>query len=91
MSANEDLDQRLARLADQTASLRPSPKFSERTMLAVQAEAALGSRLTLTRGARRFVPVALAFALGALSWAVVSEREATQSIATSFGSLELEW
>jgi hypothetical protein len=60
-------------------------------MLAVHAEAALGFRLTLSRGARRFVPVALAFALGAVSWAVASEREATQAIATSFGSLELEW
>ena len=91
MSPNEDLDERLARLASETASLRPSREFCERTMLAVQADAALSFRFGLSRGARRFVPVALAFALGAVSWAVASEREATQSIATSFGSLELEW
>ena len=91
MSPNEDLEERLARLARHTASLRPSRGFSERVMLAVQAEAALGFGFSLSRGARRFVPLALAFALGSVSWAVVSEREATQSMATSFGTLELEW
>jgi hypothetical protein len=87
----EDIDERLARLARDTRSLGPSREFSRRTMLAIQAEAALGFGSGLSRVARRFVPVALAFALGAVVWAVASEREATLQMATSFGSLEYEW
>jgi hypothetical protein len=91
MSPHEGLDQRLARLAEQTTSLGPRREFLQRTMVAIQAEAALSFRFGLSRGARRFVPIALALALCAVSWAVVSEREATELVATSFGNLELEW
>ena len=91
MKPPEDIDERLARLADETATLCPTPGFSARTMLAVQAEAALSLRANLSRGARRFVPVAMVFALSAVWWAVVSERQATQALATSFGAMELEW
>ena len=91
MKPTEDIDQRLARLSDQTASLRPTPEFSQRTMLAIQAEAALTFPSSLSRGARRFVPVALVLALSAVFWAVASERQATQALATSFGAVELDW
>lgn len=91
MKPTEDIDQRLARLSDQTAPLGPTPEFSRRTMLAIQAEAALGLPSSSWRGARRFVPVALAFALGAVFWAVASERQATQALASSFGAMELDF
>lgn len=87
----EDIEERLARLARQTASLRPSREFSRRTMLAIHAEAALGFRSSLSRVAQRFVPVALIFALGAVVWAVASEREATLQMARSFAAPEYEW
>ncbi|HWA75955.1 MAG TPA: hypothetical protein VG937_26640 [Polyangiaceae bacterium] len=91
MSANDDVEARLGRLGASTASLRPSPGFRERTLRAIQAEASVSLRANLSWGARRFMPIALAFALGAVSWAVLSEHALTATLATSFGEMELEW
>jgi hypothetical protein len=91
MSANDELELRLARLSASTAALRPTSGFRERTLLAIQAERGLSLRANLFWGARKFMPIAVAFALGAVSWAVLSERELSAALATSFGEMELEW
>jgi hypothetical protein len=91
MSANDELEPRLARLRASTAGVRPTPGFRERTLTAIQAERGLSLPVNLFWGARRFMPIALAFALGAVSWAVLSERELSTALATSFGEMELEW
>lgn len=91
MSADQELDSRLNRLAASTTSLRATPGFHERTLRAIQAEAGLHLRANLSWGARRCMPVALVFALGAVSWAISSEHALRATLATSFAELELEW
>jgi hypothetical protein len=88
---SEDFEQRLARLATSTAAIRATQGFSRRVLLSIQLEAASGFRGSLSRGVRRFVPVALVFALAAVFWAIDSESAARQAMATSYGVLELEW
>lgn len=87
----EDVELRLKRLAQDTRAVRSTRGFSHRVLLAIQLEAALAFRVGLAGGARRFVPVALMFALAAVVWAVDSESSVRQAMATSYGALELEW
>lgn len=89
--SGDDLDARLKRLATSTAAVRPTSGFRERTLRAIQAEPGLSLRANLYWAARRFMPVALVFALSAVSWAVLSEHALSTTLATSFAEMELEW
>lgn len=91
MKETDEIELRLARLSASTVSLRPTPGFRERTLRAIQAEQGLSLRANLSWGAQRFMPIALAFALGAVSWAVLSEHALTTTLATTFGEMDFEW
>lgn len=86
----EDLDQRLERMASATDGIRPRPGFNQRVMLAVLAEQ---PSLTedLWSAARRLVPVALLAAVLGLVWAVESDRSVDDALALSDDTVELAW
>jgi hypothetical protein len=88
---DRQIDDRLLRLERETRQLRPSRDFSARVMAAVHAEGAVGGLVGFARVARRVLPVAMLLAIGAVSWAIESERSADDALAVSYGALELDW
>jgi hypothetical protein len=86
----EDIEQRLARLAGATDALRPSAGFSARVMLALDAEAAPSFLEAAWFSARRLVPVAAVAAALAVVWAVQVDNSVDDEIATSYAAVELE-
>jgi hypothetical protein len=86
---NEDMDERLARLSDATASLGPSAGFSSRVMQRIAEEPAAG--LTALRlPAWRFFPIGALAAALALFWAVSVQGEVDEAMAVS-DDTELSW
>jgi hypothetical protein len=91
MTFPEDDEVKFARLARQTADIRPSAGFSARVLQAVDQGRGFGLAPSLAQSARRLLPVALLCAFGALSWAFVSERSATVAVASSYGEMEFDF
>ncbi|HET7541961.1 MAG TPA: hypothetical protein VFK05_18940 [Polyangiaceae bacterium] len=92
MSEQEDIEQRLSRLAGATDALRPSRGFSARVMLALASDVqAAPSFLEATWfSARRLLPVAAIAAAMAVVWAVQVDGSVDDELATSYASVELE-
>jgi hypothetical protein len=87
----ERVEMRLEELRARTESVRARPGFQARVMLAVAREAAGAFRAEVTRAARRFVPVALAVALGAALWAGGGHEPTSSEVAQAELSWELSW
>ena len=91
MTAQEDIDQRLARLSDATHGLRPSTGFSARVMLAVEhVERAPNLFESAWFSARRLVPVAAIAAALAVVWAVQVDGTVDDELATTYASIGFE-
>jgi hypothetical protein len=86
----EDIEQRLARLAGATGAVRPSAGFSARVMLAIDTEAAPSFLEAAWFSARRLVPVAAIAAALAVVWAVQVDNSVDDELATSYAAVELE-
>jgi hypothetical protein len=93
----ESVDERLDRLARETASLKPRAGFNQRVMAAIQAEAAAASAPRgvswlsgVAMSSRRvLITAALAAACG-VALAAVGERSANESLAASYTAVEME-
>lgn len=92
----ESVDERLGRLARETAPLKARAGFNQRVMAAIQAEAAASApRGTswlsgVTMSSRRvLISAALAAACG-IALAAVGERSANESLAASYTAVEME-
>ena len=90
MTDLEDIDQRLARLAQTSEGLRPSAGFSARVMRAVERTAAPSLLESAWFSARRLLPVAAVAAALAVVWAVQVEGSVDDELASSYASAELE-
>lgn len=90
MMGEENLDQRLERLARATHELSARPGFRNRVLSAVKERAPSWITWGLAP-ARRLLPVAALAAVAALLWAVQSERSIDDELAASYASVEIEW
>lgn len=90
MNEQEDIEQRLSRLAGATEGLRPSAGFSARVMLSIEAEAAPTFLEATWFSARRLVPVAAIAAALAVVWAVQVDGSVDDALASSYAAVELE-
>lgn len=93
MSEQRELDDTLERLAKATEAIGPTPGFSQRVMGAVAAAgpAPMGWLDAALRSSRRIVPVALLAAALATVWAARSSGRVNESLAASYGAMELDW
>ena len=90
MSEQEDIEQRLSRLAGASDALRPSAGFSARVMLAIDGRAAPSFFEATWFSARRLLPAAAIAAAMAVVWAVQVDGSVDDELATSYASVELE-
>jgi len=90
VNEQEDIEQRLSRLAGATDALRPSAGFGARVMLAIEAKAAPSFLEATWFSARRLVPVAAIAAALAVVWAVQVDGSVDDELATSYAAVELE-
>jgi hypothetical protein len=86
----EDIDQRLARLASATHALRPSAGFAARVWQAIDAEARPSFWENAWFSSRRLLPVAAIAAALAVGWAVQVDRSVDDELATSYASVGFE-
>lgn len=90
METQEDIDARLARLGSATERIGASPAFSARVMDAVLGEIR-PSWLDLVRSASfRILPVAALAAVIALALAAESQRSLEETLAASYGAVDIE-
>ncbi len=88
---DEAMDERLAKIGQRTATLRPRGGYSDRVMRAVQASQGVGVIDGMLGAARAFMPVAVMAAALAVGWAVRADRAADLALASSFDAVEMEW
>ncbi len=86
----KDIDDRLERLAKETASVAPRRDFADSVMLAVDATN-VGWWTDVPRVARRLIPALALVAAFAVAWAVRSTRDVDDALVGSFDGLEIEW
>lgn len=89
MSHEEDIDQKLARLAGATEGVQPRADFSRRVMQRI-GEPQLGTLYALRTPARRFFPLGVLAAAMALFWAVSVDGQVDDALASS-DDMELVW
>lgn len=89
MSHEEDIDEKLARLAGATARVGPRADFSSRVMQRI-GEEQLGTLYALRTPARRFLPLGMLAAAMALFWAVSVDNQVSEALASS-DDMELVW
>jgi hypothetical protein len=90
--SQEDIGDRLARLARATDHVGPSAGFSDRVLAAVNAEPAeQGFWVDLPRASRRLVPVLALVAAAAVTLAIRSARDVDDALVGSFDAMEIEW
>jgi hypothetical protein len=88
VSADDDLDARLARLARATEAIQPSPGFSARVMDALPSET---SWLAGVSGSsRRFLSLAAVLAVGAVAWAAHGETSMDDALAATYGAVDVD-
>lgn len=90
MSHEEDIDEKLARLAGATAGVRPRADFSSRVMQRIGQEQPLGTLYALRTPARHFLPLGVLAAAMALFWAVSVDNQVSDALASS-DDMELVW
>jgi len=88
VSEQEDLEQRLARIAGATDALRPSAGFGARVMAAIDHAPPPSFLETTWLSARRLLPVAALAAAMAVVWAVQVDGTVDDELATSYSSIE---
>ena len=88
---DEAMDERLAKIGQRTAALRPRVGYSDRVMRAVQASQGVGMIDGMLGAARAFMLVAVMAAALAVGWAVRTDRAADLALASSFDAVEMEW
>lgn len=91
MNEHEDMNARFERLARGTAAIRASRGLSSRVLARVENSGASGPWGWLVPSARRWLPVALACAVAAIAWALVSDRAASRALASSYAEMELDF
>ena len=89
MSHEQDIEARLARLAECTAGLGPRAGFSARVMQRIGQEQ-LGTLYALNAPARRFLPLGMLAAALAMVWAVSVSGQVDEALAAS-DDTELSW
>jgi hypothetical protein len=89
MSHEEDIDARLARLANATAGLGPRAGFSNRVMASIAEEPSL-TLFALNAPAKRFLPLGMLAACLAMVWAVSVTSQVDEALAAS-DDTELSW
>lgn len=89
--AHDQVDERLARLAQATASLRARPGFTQRVLLAAQAAAQPGWLESVALSARVGLAVAVLAVAATVAVAVESDLEATEASAVAYGAMEIPW
>ncbi len=92
--SDQDVDERLARLAKSTDNVRPRADFTARVMSAVSAEKARPASdwwSDVPYVARRLLPVAAIAAAVGIVWAVRTSNDVDTAFADSYDSMELEW
>lgn len=90
MNHRDDIDERLARLAEATRDIAPRPDFTARVMRAIEAEREPVFVGLLARAGRRFVPVAAIAAAVAVMWAAETDDSFDEAIAT-YDATEWPW
>ena len=88
--AGDEVDEKLERLAAETAGIRASAHFSSRVMGALPAAAPSGLWLDVNAAAKWLMPVFAVAAAFAVVWAI-SAQEATSEAMASTETAELEW
>lgn len=88
---NDDLDDRLERLARATENVRPSRGFEARVKAALRAERDGDFRDVFVRAARPVLAAAALAATFALGFAAVRSSEADKSAAVLYGVEEVDW
>ena len=86
---SDDIDARLARLAQATESVKPHAGFASRVMQRI-AEEPPSALTALQAPAWRFFPVGVVAAALALFWAVSVQSEVSEAMAVS-DDTELSW
>lgn len=89
MSHEEDIDEKLARLANATRAVGPSADFSARVMQRIGGEQ-LGILYALRVPARRLLPLGVLAAAAAMFWAVSVDSQVNDALASS-DDMELVW
>jgi hypothetical protein len=89
MSHEEDIDEKLARLAKATRGVAPRADFSARVMQRIGGEQ-LGTLYALRAPARRFLPLGVLAAAAAMFWAVSVDSQVNDALASS-DDMELVW
>ncbi len=87
----EDIDARLARLAQATERVGPSAGFADRVLVAVSRAPDPNWWSDLPRVSRRLLPVLTLVAAGAVVWAIHSARDVDDALVGSFDVMEIEW
>ena len=88
MTAEDDMEARLARLGRATDDLRPSAAFSAKVMAAIDREQTPGVLPTLWISARRLLPIAAVAAACAVAWAVENQTTVDDALAVTYGSVD---
>jgi hypothetical protein len=85
------IDERLERLTRATQSIRPSPGFEQRVVLALLQRANLDWRAGLWRVGRYGLVLSLVAVVLATVFAVQGASRADEMQAMSYGTVDLEW
>lgn len=88
---DEGIDERLARISAETASIRPRPDFRRRVQRALEAEREADLRRVIVRAGRLVLAAAAVAAIGTVAFAAQRNRAANEATAISYGVEELEW
>lgn len=88
---DDDLDERLERLARATENVRPSRGFEARVKAALRAERDGDFRDVFVRAARPVLAAAALAATFALGFAAARSSEADKSAAVLYGVEEVDW
>jgi hypothetical protein len=86
----ESVEERLLRLQETTAQIKPRADFSARVMLAVQAEDRQSWAMQIARSGKALLPMAALAAILGVAWAVQTERAVDTVLATA-STVEVEW
>ena len=90
MTEPDDIDRELAALGRATKGIQARPGFSRAVMQAIEQDS-VGLWGQVTALAWRWVPVAAAVAAVALVFAIESEAEVDDELATAYGAVEVDW
>ena len=88
---NDDLDERLTRLARSTEPLKPGPGFQARVRGALRREREGDSRRLFVRAGRSVLAGAALVAAFVVAFAADRSHAADESMAIQYGVIEVDW